>query len=378
MKLYCMKYICLLSSLLLLFITACKHHEEEKTSEKYCLTDSLLSKCTIDTVREEGAINELNLSGRITFNEDNVVKVVALASGHVQDVKVSLGDFVNEGQVLAIVKSSDMAGYYNDYVSAKSDLAVAKKNLDAAEGFFKSGLNTEKDLIIAQKEYEKAQSSFNRINEIIKVYGGTGTPNESSPAAYVLKSPISGFIVEKNIVTGMEIRPDDNTSLFMISGLKDVWAIANLYETDIAKVKPDYGAEITTLSYKDRIFSGKVDKISSVLDPETKALNLRIHLDNPDYALKPGMFARISLHYSDSTRTLSVPKNSIVFDDNKNFVVKFGSKCDVEMHQINVLKTFGERAFIESVVTDPNEKLDAGDKVITRNSLFVFTALKKL
>jgi cobalt-zinc-cadmium efflux system membrane fusion protein len=373
------KTILITGCLLSFILGACTHKEtEDKSADKYCLTDSLLAKSSIDTVRSEGATNELNLSGKITFNEDNIIRIVALAGGHVQDVKVSLGDFVNEGQVLAIIKSSEMAGYYNEYVVSKSNLAIAKKNLESAEGFYKSGLNSEKDLIIAQKEFQNAQSAFNRMNEIMKVYGGTTSPDESTPASYVIKSPISGFVVEKNIVSGMEIRNDDAAALFTISALKDVWALANLYESDFAKVKMGYDVQITTISYKDRIFKGKVDKVSNVLDPETKALSVRISLDNSDYALKPGMFARITIKYADTLKTLSVPKNSVVFDDNKNFVVKFNEKCDVKMQMVNVIKTIGERSFIENVSARPEEQLKEGDRIITRNSLFVFTALKKL
>jgi cobalt-zinc-cadmium efflux system membrane fusion protein len=369
-----MNYSNLMACLLLLALGACKHvTPEEDDNKPYCITDSILRKSSIDTVKLSSVTNELDLSGKITFNEDNVVKVVALAGGHVEDVKVSLGDFVNEGQILAVVKSSDMAGYYNQFVSAKSDLAIAKKNLDVAQDFNKGGLNSEKDLVTAQKEYQKAQSDFNRINEIIKIYGGTGNADESTPATYYIKSPIAGFIVEKTMTTGMEIRPDDNTTLFTISGLKDVWVIANLYETDISKVEAGYSVEVSTLSYKDKSFTGKVDKVSNVLNPETKALNIRVRLENPDYLLKPGMFARITIHYPDAQQMLSVPKNSIVFDDNRNYVVKFEHKCDLKMQAVNIVKTFGDRAFIERT-----SDLKQNDRIITKNALFIFTALKKL
>ena len=375
-----MKYKLIFSALSLLLLGACKQHTtEEKNNSKYCLTDSLLVKCTLDTVKSEGVINELTLSGKIAFDEDKTIKVLALASGHITDVKVSLGDFVNEGEVLAVIKSSDMAGYYNDLVVAKSNLAIAKKNLEASEGFFKSGLNSEKDLLTAQKEFQNAQSSYNRINEIIKVYGGSGNADENTLATYIIKAPISGFIVEKTVVSGMEIRSDDNTALFTISSLKEVWAIANLYETDIAKVQPGYDVQISTISYKDRLFKGKVDKVSNVLNPETKALNVRIILDNSDYALKPGMFARAVVKYSDGQKMLSVPKNSVVFDENKNFVVTFNNKCDLKMREVNVVKTIGDCVFIEGgSVNNPDSYLSEGERVITRNSLFVFTALKKL
>ncbi len=367
-----------LYALLITFVSGCNQTDTGVSdSKQYCLTDSLLKKCSIDTVKSEMVTNELNLTGKITFNEDNVVKIVPLAGGHVQDVKVSLGDFVNEGQILAIVKSSDMAGFYNDFVTSKSNLAIAKKNFETTKDFYKSGLSSEKDLVTAEKEFQKAQSSFNKNNEIIKIYGGAANADENTDAVYYIKSPINGFVVDKNLTSGTEIRYDDNTTLFTISGLKNVWVIANLYETDMGKIQIGYEAEINTLGYKDKIFKGKIDKMSNVLNPETKALNVRISLDNPDYLLKPGMFAHIVVHYPENKKMLSVPKTSVVFDENKNFVVKYDDKCKLRMQQITSIKTVGDRTFFESYY-GANEGINKNDRVITRNALFVFTALKKL
>ena len=84
---------------------------------------------TFDTVRSESVMSDLKLSGKISFNEDNVVKIFPLVSGHVVDVKVSLGDYVQKGQLLATVRSSDMAGYFNEYESAQSGVEIAKRIL---------------------------------------------------------------------------------------------------------------------------------------------------------------------------------------------------------------------------------------------------------
>ena len=367
-----------LYALLITFVSGCNHTDSGVSdSKQYCLTDSLLKKCSIDTVKSEMVTNELNLTGKVTFNEDNVVKIVPLVGGHVQEVKVSLGDFVKEGQILAIVKSSDMAGFYNEFVTSKSNLAITKKNFETTKDFYKSGLSSEKDLLTAEKEFQKAQSILNKNNEIIKIYGGAGNADENTDAVYYIKSPIDGFVVDKNLTSGTEIRYDDNTNLFTISGLKDVWVIANLYETDMGKIQIDFEAEINTLGYKDKIFKGKIDKMSNVLNPETKALNVRISLDNPDYLLKPGMFAQIVVRYPENKKMLSVPKNSVVFDENKNFVVKYEDKCNLRMLQITSLKTVGDRTFFESY-NGTKEGINKNDRVITRNALFVFTALKKL
>src|ERR1035437_7915978 len=130
------------AGIFLLLMNACSDkssNADENVSKKFCLTDSLLKKISFDTVKVETVTNELILSGTITFNEDKVVKIFPLASGHVQDVKVSLGDYVEVGQTLAEIQSTDVAGLSNDFSAAQSDVAIAKKNLDAADDMHKSG-----------------------------------------------------------------------------------------------------------------------------------------------------------------------------------------------------------------------------------------------
>ncbi|HEY4799210.1 MAG TPA: efflux RND transporter periplasmic adaptor subunit [Bacteroidia bacterium] len=355
-----------------LFSCERKNEEANDDNKKFCMTDSLLQAVTFDTVKSESVINELILSGKITADEEKQVKVFPLAGGHVAEVKASLGDYVEAGQVLVVIHSADLAGYQSEFTAAQSDLAIAKKNLDVAEDMYKNGLSSEVEHITAQKEYQKALSQFNKVSEVLRIYGSSGKDGDAGGnSGYLIKAPISGFIVEKNVNTGQEVRPDDATNLFTISDLKDVWAVANVYESDIAKVQLNYDADVTTMSYGDKNFSGKVNKISSILNPDTKVLNVKIKLQNPDNLLKPGLFARITIRYPEDKKMLSIPPSSVIFDDNKNYVVKYKGKCDVAMQQVTVLKSSNNRSYIQ------NENIALNDVVVSKGGLFVFTALKK-
>ena len=92
-------------------------------------------------------------------------------------------------------------------------------------------------------------------------------------------------MVQKNVTAGMDLRPDANDNLFTISDLKELWATANVYETDIPKISTGSDADVVTLSYPGKQFKGKVERISNVLDPETKAMSVKIRMDNKDLLL---------------------------------------------------------------------------------------------
>ena len=357
-----------------IFICSCGNHRttDLPAEKRFCIPDSLLKNVTFDTLHSSEMTRELSLSGKISFDDDKVSKIYPLVSGHITEVRVSLGDFVEKGRILAVIESSDMANYYNEFKSSQADVAIARKNLEVTENMRSSGISSEKDYLIAQKEYQKALSELNKINEVLKINGSSFTLNDSTGSGYYIKAPISGFVVQKNVTTGMDLRPDANDNILTISDLKELWATANVYETDIAKIKAGSEADIATLSYPGKQFRGKVERISNILDPETKVMSVKIRLDNKDLLLKPGMFANITIRLPEGQKMLAIKTSDLIFDDEKSYVLKFNGKCDVKIERVNVSSTVSDINFIDS------DSLKEGDFLISRNGLFIFTALKNL
>lgn len=352
-------------ALLLTLFIACSSNKQApaEADKQISLADSSVAAIVaFDTVRNSPIENELNLTGKVTFNEDNVAKVYPLVSGNVQELKVELGDFVQKGQILAILKSGDVAGSESQLVTAQSNLTIAQKNLDAVQDMYKSGIAAEKEFVSAQKEVQKAEAELNRAKEVLTIYGG------GKESLYYVKAPISGYIVEKNIARDMQIRPDNSTNLFTISDLNTVWVVANVFESDIAKIKLDCPATITTLSYPDKKLLGKIDKIFNVLDPQSKTMKIRIKLDNQDLLLKPEMFANIHLRFAEGTsQMLTVTEKALVFDKSKNFVmIANGSK--ISTREVEVYNTSDGRAYI-------SKGLAEGEKVICKSQLYIYDAL---
>lgn len=337
-------------------------YRNPNVKDKYVLPDSLYRTLEIATVKKCRVVNTITLTGQVDFNEDNVVKIYPLVSGNVQDVRVMLGDYVQKGQVLAVVKSGDMAGYSSALVNAETNLQVAKKSLDATTDMYKSGLAAEKDLLAAQASYAQAQSALNQAKEVIQINGGGARGN------YIVRAPISGFIVEKQITNNMAIRSDNGTDMFTISDLKNVWVLANVYESSIGSIHLGDSVNITTLSYPGRIFKGKVDKLMNVLDPTNKVMKIRIVLNNPGYLLKPQMFASVNVFNPEDKEMLCVPSKAIIFDHSQYYVVVYRSNSDISIAPVQVAMTTGDSTYISSGVQE-------GDRVIASQTLLIYQAL---
>ncbi len=97
------------SLILLIFIRGLlflhwKSRQTEEEKQGYILPDSLLKTIEIDTVGSSRVLNSLTLTGKVDFNEDQVIKIYPVISGQVSDIRVMLGDYVKKGQTLAVLK----------------------------------------------------------------------------------------------------------------------------------------------------------------------------------------------------------------------------------------------------------------------------------
>jgi cobalt-zinc-cadmium efflux system membrane fusion protein len=356
----------ILPIILLIFSASLYSCSEKKAAAEdkpgFILPDSLLKTIEIDTVSSSRLLNSLTLTGKVDFNGDQVIKIYPAISGQVSDIKVMLGDYVKKGQPLAVIKSTEMAGFSNDYTLAKSNLALAKKSLDAANDMYKSGLASQRDQLAAQESYNQALSSLQKAQRVLNLNGG------SLNGDYTVKAPIDGFIVEKQVNNNMVIRTDNSTGIFTISDLKNVWVIANVYESNIANVRTGDSVQVTTLSYPGKIFHGKVDKILNVLDPANKVMKIRIVLPNPGYLLKPEMFASVLVRNTENRVMVSIPSSALIFDHSQYYVLIYKSPSDISIRPVQVMNTVGGRSFISSGLSE-------GEKLIGSQALLIYQEL---
>ena len=361
---YAAPFIIVFSALLFFALPGCKSDADAPSAEKekFVLPDSLARSIRIDSVTNTKVITSITLTGKVAFNEDNVAKIYPLVSGNITDIKVMLGDYVKQGQALALIRSGEMAAYSNDLTTAETNVAVTKKNLEATKDMYKSGLASGRDSIAAQASYDQATAALRKAQQVLQLNGG------NLNGLFQVKTPISGFVVEKLVTNNMALRPDNSSNLFTISDLKNVWVIANVYESSISIIRPGDSVNVSTLSYPGKIFKGKVDKIMNVLDPTNKVMKVRIVLSNPDYLLKPEMFANVMLNNAENKRMLSIPSTALIFDHSQYYVLVYKSPSDITIRAVQVESTIGDKTYISGGLSE-------GEKVIGSQALLIYQEL---
>ncbi|UKT64902.1 efflux RND transporter periplasmic adaptor subunit [Pedobacter mucosus] len=213
---------------------SCNEHQADPPStEKFKATDSLINRLVIDTVQQAGSKIELTFSAKISANEDRKSELFPMVSGVVNHVGVHLGDRVSAGQTLATVSSSEMVNFDKEVISAGAELRNADRSMKQAEQLYKSGLSSTKELEEAKNDFQIKTAELKRANSVLQLNGGSKTGH------YSIKSPINGFVIEKSVTDHMQLRPDNANSLFTIADLSEVWAMVNIYESDISRIKPE-------------------------------------------------------------------------------------------------------------------------------------------
>lgn len=347
-----------------LLLTGCSPQVKESSKdEKFELTDSLVNRLKIDTVRSGNNQSDINFSAKITANEEKMAKIYPMVSGHLQNVPVKLGDRVNKGQLLATMRSAEMAEFGKEAISSSAELRNAQRHLKLTDDLYKSGLASALELEHAKNDLLVKQTDDKRSRAILDLNGG------NKNGVYTLSSPLAGFITEKNVTSNMLVRPDNNESLFTIADLSAVWALINIYESDISKIKEGDEVSISILSYPDKAFKGKISKIYNMLNNDSKVMNARVVIDNPGYLLKPGMMATVLISTKSGNSLPSVNADCLIFDNNKHYALVLDDAKKIKIQEIEISRKFEGKAYI-------SKGLNAGDHVVASKQLFLYDSLK--
>jgi len=350
---------------LALALAACERQAAEHSANTgtYCLDSAFRDRVEMIRPTRQEVAETIHLTGSVEAVPDKVVSFVSLVSGVVTSTSFSIGDYVRKGQVLAELRSTELSVLTSEMAGLNSKKAVAEARLESVKSMYAQGISSRKELLEAQSEVEVIRAELARVSEYLELYSAS-----VSEGVFRIKAPASGIITQKNVTAGSQISPESG-ALFTISDLSRVWVLANVYATNVREIREGMDVDISTLSYRDEIFKGKISTIPSVMDQDEKVLKARIELDNREAKLKPGMHVDIRAHKPLGQTALSLPTRALVFDDNQNYVIVHRDDCDLHIQKVDVLAQNRETTYLAA-------GLDSTDTVISKNQLLIFEQLK--
>ena len=271
-------------------------------------------------------VKKIRTVGIVTYDETRMAQVFSKVDGWVEKLFVNYtGKLVEKGQPLFTYYSPDLVTTQEEYL-----LALDAKRTLGTSPIKEISTGADSLLESAHRRLALWDISEDQIGELQK----SGKPKRS----LTLYSPISGFVIKKDVLQGMRVMPDKE--LYTIADLSTVWVNADIYEYELANVHVGQKATINLSYFPGRTFNGKVAWISPVLDEKTRTAKIRLEFPNRDFILKPEMYANAEIEI-DAGRKLAVPDEAVldsglrkvVFLDKGNgrfapAEVKLGAKYD--------------------------------------------------
>jgi len=293
----------------------------------------------------------IRAAGRVEPDERRVVMISPKFEGYVERLHVNVtGQPVVKGQPLFEVYSPELVSVQREYAIAVQGAASLKGADSPAQ--LGMGRLVESSLLRLK--------NWDISEEQIKALMASGNTQRTM----TFRSPVGGIVTEKKAVQGMRFIPGE--ALYQVSDLSAVWVVADVFEQDLALVKPGARAQITVSAYPDKVFDGKVTYIYPTLKAETRSVPVRVELANPGGLLKPGMFAQMVLQVSGKDRVVTVPVSAVIDSGTRQVVliqlkegrfepreVKLGARTD---SHVQVLEGVKEG---EQVVVSANFLIDA-------------------
>lgn len=312
----------------------------------------------------------IETTGTVDFDSDQATSVLAPISGPVARLVASLGAKVKPGDILATVSSPDYAAAISAYRKAVATAKNARRIADRASEL--AGPNG-----VAQREVEQAQTdaanadadreaAFEELRSLGVESKTIQAIQENQPVAEragFIRSPITGTVVERLIMPG-QLLVASTTPCFTVADLSKVWVMANLFESDLAFVEQGDPAEIITSAASSRL-PGTVDYISALVDPNTRAVAVRVAANNPQELLKKQMYVRVRIHSRRGQTGILAPVSAMLRDDeNLPFVYLVNPDNSYSRRRIVLGSRVGDRY---EVLTG----LAAGDRVVVEGGLFL-------
>jgi cobalt-zinc-cadmium efflux system membrane fusion protein len=340
------------------------------TAANVTLTSAQRQNIRLYTVESSQFHKTVEATGAVDFDNDQATGVLAPFSGPVSRLLVSLGEQVKKGDPLAEVDSPDFAAAIGAYrkalATAKTDRRLADLDKDLIEHHGVSQREAEQaetDAVNAEADREAALQALVSLNVNPQTIKDIQDGRPSLRAAGMIRSPISGTVVEKLITPG-ELLEAGTTPCFTVADLSRVWVMAQVFDSDLASVSVGDSAEVIT-GIASKNFSGKVDNISALVDPDTRSVVVRIVVENPGTFLKKQMYVRVRLQARQESAGILVPVSAILRDD-ENLPFAYLVESDGSFARQHV--TLGLRSGDQYEIT---AGLKAADRIVVDGGLFV-------
>jgi membrane fusion protein, copper/silver efflux system len=281
------------------YIPVYEGEAEESSGNQLKISTEKIQKLGVRT--EAAGFRQLSRTvravGTLQIDERRINTVSPKFEGWIERLYVNTtGQPVAKGQALMEVYSPDLVTAQQEYLIAARGVEAVKEGGHEVQASMRQlmagALERLRNWDISDRELQQLQAQ--------------GTIRRT----VTLRSPVSGVVVEKPALKGMRFMPGE--ALYQISDLSSLWVLADIFEQDLALVRPGQSVKISVNAFPGKSFTGKVAFFYPTVTPETRSGKVRIELANPGGLLKPSMYASVELATGAVRKVIAVPSSAVI------------------------------------------------------------------
>jgi cobalt-zinc-cadmium efflux system membrane fusion protein len=323
--------------------------------------------------------------GKIAVDEDRSTLVYSPYSGRVIKLLAKPGDVVTRGQLLFTIEATDMVQAQNDFIAGIAARNKARSQLSFAEIDERRYRTLSKDKAVPQRDFEQAQTALvaaqndlraaetaleavrNRLrilgktDDEITAFEQTGRISPETP----IYSPIGGTIVQRKGGVGQYMNTAvGGDPVYVIGDLSTVWLVAYIRETEASKISIGQQINFTLLSRPGEIYHGNIQYVSTTLDASSRRLMIRTTVHNDDGALKPEMYASVSIFTDEGDSWPAIPRDAVIYEGSAARIWVAHDDMTIERRSITP-------GLVDGRMIQVLKGVRPGEKVVTKGSLFI-------
>jgi RND family efflux transporter MFP subunit len=260
--------------------------------------------------------------------------IMPQTGARIRKINVEVGDYVVKGQVLAEMDRLQLE---------QLELQIQNDEVEYArlKGLYEEGGVSQSDFEAAELGYKVRKTNYQNLLENT-----------------ILRSPINGFVTARNFDVGDMFAM--SAPLFTVQQVVPVKLLVGISENEYTKVKKGDVVSITVDALPGRSFSGKVSRLYPTINAATHTFNAEVVVQNADRALRPGMFARVTVNFGTNHRIV-LPDRCIVKQEGtgQRFVYLLNNDDTVSYIPVTVGRHIGSEYEIVDGVTE-------GDTVVSK------------
>jgi HlyD family secretion protein len=264
------------------------------------------------TITRGDIVQEITANGSLTPVKQ--VEVGSQVSGIIEKILVDFNSKVKQDQLLARI---DPSTYQKNVAQAKAQLAVAKANLELAEVNAHRADQLFKDKLISAAEHDTAVASYHSAQASVQIQEASVERANVDLGYTQIKAPIDGVVISRAVDEGQTVASSFNTPrLFVIANdLTKMQIEAAVSEADVGGVEEGERVSFSVDAFPNRKFVGQVQQVrfAPITNQNVVTYTAVIHVDNPDYKLRPGMTATAKIVTAEKNGVLRAPNSALRF-----------------------------------------------------------------